>query len=102
MAGGIPAQIGSAAKVIPDTAATGRALGAATVRLGGTDNAPTVSAPPRLADAGVPATNWPASTPGPEPPPPVASTADPAAALPLDASPGACAAVPTIPSTMST
>jgi hypothetical protein len=101
MAGGIPVQIGSAANVIPDTAATGRAAGAAAVQLGGTDNAPTVPAPPRLADAALPASIWLTSTPVPEPPP-LASKAGPAAPLLPEASTDACAAVPAIPSTMST
>src|ERR1700733_9421973 len=102
MAGGIPVQIGSAAKVISGTAATGRAAGAAAVQIGGTDNAPTVPAPPKLADAAVPAPTLPTSTPVREPLPPAASNAAPAAPLPPAAITDACPAVPTIPSTMST
>ena len=102
MAGGIFVEIGSAARVMSDTVATGGALGAAAVQLGGTDNAPAVTALPRFADAGVAAPIWAASTPVAKPPPPVASNVDPAAPVPPEASSDACAAVPAIPSTMST
>jgi hypothetical protein len=49
MAGGVPVQIGSAARVIPG-AATSPSGGAAVAQLGATDKAPTAPASPRRAD----------------------------------------------------
>src|ERR1700739_2037418 len=102
MAGGMPVRIGSAASVVVGTATGGRAAGAAAVQLGGTDNAPTPPALPRLADAVVPGSTWPASTPVAGPPPPAAANAGPTAPPPPEASAEPDCAPPAIPNPKST